>query len=1023
MASEINELIALLNKKGVSTDTIRQELTSSVREAYDLWTHQHDDSVTVDIDKHSEAIHISKDGKDITPPDFTPAAQQAARKKLIALIAQADTQNHVIRASRGFGGLIHVVFWFYNGLYILFTILFATYILPSITITDWIELITTQPIMRTVIPLLVMCLPYITLAVVIRKKVYTSTTGLAKLFFLFEIPLLALSFISFNVLSEAILPVWVLFTILLLIPFYWLFETLHLAKINAVTLILSHGIKIIILGTTAYIGLILAFFLPLIVTGFIKMLWTIVTEIGNGSGYFYFNFFSVIMGLIFGSLIVLSIALLIALPYFLTYTMWKSAQKSWKEIAQRFNVGTAQLITTSPALLLFVALFFSAIQPDTLPLINKTELVKNLPTFEQRSQLAGELRPHKETLRKGILDSANANNRYLFIKGDNMLQDMYESVFETNLNSFWLIQEAFDVVVYPFVYRGPQLGYNSVVQNNYQYLFGKTIYAQDNTNTSGTVKRTERKITAKSIRNGLFADVTIEESFTNSSFSDEEVIYEFSLPPDAVITGLKLGPQLEYPGIIAPRGAAASTYQREVNRFRDPALLEQTGPQQYRLRIFPIPGKVNSGSTTAEKQKVQFTYLVSLNQDGFALPAYTKEQNINSTAKGTITGQLDNTSVKLDAKSMVIPVKNARATLCNNTPGDIQIKSSTYEGLLHYTKAGCNSPTAVKDQRIAILYDTSALREETTQWRELLSFIRDNPSFITNNTVDLYFFNDLVSTKIPLNATNLPKEPTYFGQREKTLPVPRVPENYSALVILTDKEFTIPTNSSDPSGTGTRMHIAYAEGKVPPFNQALTRLIVQSETGIYTSVQDALLNTGAVPSDNEDVILTKTPYWTLSRTSDLNAPVADKQFSALLINKEIEKIISEYDGALEQNIAYADTLYLEAKNVQVVTLLSSLIALVNERQEQDLYYDSQKYDRYTDPNSPSGSQIQLPLPTRSTNGFNSLDTVGSSAYGFSDIGSAIGGIVNLFLLANAALVGLAALIYGVRKIRARNYPQ
>src|SRR5207302_1610841 len=40
---------------------------------------------------------------------------------------------------------------------------------------------------------------------------------------------------------------------------------------------------------------------------------------------------------------------------------------------------------------------------------------------------------------------------------------------------------------------------------------------------------------------------------------------------------------------VAPRGAAQKVYRREVQRRTDPALLEQIGPRQYRLRAFPIP--------------------------------------------------------------------------------------------------------------------------------------------------------------------------------------------------------------------------------------------------------------------------------------------------------------------------------------------------------------------------------------------------------------------------------------------------
>lgn len=60
----------------------------------------------------------------------------------------------------------------------------------------------------------------------------------------------------------------------------------------------------------------------------------------------------------------------------------------------------------------------------------------------------------------------------------------------------------------------------------------------------------------------------------------------------AVLTGVWLGnspdPNARFPFQVAPRGAAQAVYRNETRVIRDPALLEQIGPRQYRLRIFPI---------------------------------------------------------------------------------------------------------------------------------------------------------------------------------------------------------------------------------------------------------------------------------------------------------------------------------------------------------------------------------------------------------------------------------------------------
>ena len=64
------------------------------------------------------------------------------------------------------------------------------------------------------------------------------------------------------------------------------------------------------------------------------------------------------------------------------------------------------------------------------------------------------------------------------------------------------------------------------------------------------------------------------------------------LPALRPITGLWLGASSEIAEadrfVVAPRGAAQQVYRAQVQRRIDPALLEQVGPEQYRLRAFPI---------------------------------------------------------------------------------------------------------------------------------------------------------------------------------------------------------------------------------------------------------------------------------------------------------------------------------------------------------------------------------------------------------------------------------------------------
>ncbi|MCB0216982.1 MAG: TIGR02921 family PEP-CTERM protein [Chloroflexi bacterium] len=94
------------------------------------------------------------------------------------------------------------------------------------------------------------------------------------------------------------------------------------------------------------------------------------------------------------------------------------------------------------------------------------------------------------------------------------------------------------------------------------------------------------------VEHGDWAEIELHEAYRNRTFERQELIYWFSLPESAVLTGLWLGESADREARsafrVAPRGAAQQLYREEVQRRVDPALLEQIGPRQYRLRVFPI---------------------------------------------------------------------------------------------------------------------------------------------------------------------------------------------------------------------------------------------------------------------------------------------------------------------------------------------------------------------------------------------------------------------------------------------------
>ena len=94
-----------------------------------------------------------------------------------------------------------------------------------------------------------------------------------------------------------------------------------------------------------------------------------------------------------------------------------------------------------------------------------------------------------------------------------------------------------------------------------------------------------------------------DQVFTNHSDRVLEGIYEFVLPPGAIITDLVLWiGEKRVQGLIMEKEAARRTYDEIVGRRIDPALVEQVGKDRFRLSIFPFPAQ---GSRRVELEYMQ----------------------------------------------------------------------------------------------------------------------------------------------------------------------------------------------------------------------------------------------------------------------------------------------------------------------------------------------------------------------------------------------------------------------------------
>jgi Ca-activated chloride channel family protein len=105
---------------------------------------------------------------------------------------------------------------------------------------------------------------------------------------------------------------------------------------------------------------------------------------------------------------------------------------------------------------------------------------------------------------------------------------------------------------------------------------------------SGAVKIEIDRIDAK-VEEGV-ANVTVDETFRNTTGQVLEGVYRFQLPEDAVIGAFSMWMGgVEKRGRVLEAAKARQTYDAIVRKQKDPGLLEQVGWREFRVNVYPIP--------------------------------------------------------------------------------------------------------------------------------------------------------------------------------------------------------------------------------------------------------------------------------------------------------------------------------------------------------------------------------------------------------------------------------------------------
>lgn len=822
--------------------------------------------------------------------------------------------------------------------FISFNLIYAwvAFIISSISLWDFGRGISLSLVVIVNLNILI---PVFAIVLYFKNKTYNNFKKVYRLFFGIEMPVISLCLLRMFLIREITPFVFVLLisffvAILVQIVEYMNFKPLKKLKFMVLgyetTVILSVYALILssffILPKTAeLIKEVFTKFLPDIIN-FIKNIdWA--NAIDNFIQSFTYFLLSIPSEILLFALIFFFISICVYIfitPFLSLFIYLNGFRKYLKRIADK-------KIVKNFAIIYIVLMAILSFQPNFDKFSEKIQDYKNANTYEQKIEIAQKsILPYQGIYKIFLTNKYLAKYRYFADNNYDTIKKIYNDT-----NTGCLYQNIFNVIARPFIFNGTFSA--STANQSYQEIFDENIqFAQKkkirkavystlfNSETGATLLDNDEKcvllknrmVKVETFENLPIAKVQIIEEYKNKTTTDKEVYYEMTLPQGSVVTDLKLGDKLQYQGKISPKGAARQTYERQVVNKKDPALLEKTGLRQYTLRVFPVP--------SGEKQKVCYEYITLIHNGKVQLPDFYERRNVYENLLTTKKYSLNNGSeIKLTENFIEIPDQNISLPIFVKADNEI-LKLSKADGI-----------NDLKNKKIAVLLDTSYSNK--TKWKDYLKKDNDYNLLLKQNTVDTYFFNELVSGK-----TDVFKQKQVNVGRTKKMNAIKYVSNkgYDLIIVLTDSS-NFDNSEKLSVESNAPIYLIHKNGKIPPYFNELTNTIIKSNGDIEESIKDVIndyyeKNINSASSCDKDFIWQKV----LNNKSETNE---NKEIKQLAASKIVDEKI-KYKNL--KDIKNLDEIHSLAKKEKIVTNYSSYIALVNKVQEEQLLMAEKSKNRY-----------------------------------------------------------------------------
>lgn len=694
----------------------------------------------------------------------------------------------------------------------------------------------------------------------------------------------------------------------------------------------------------------------------------------------------------------LFVAMPVAAPVLYLRAWWRGLRALGRRSGHRRAVALVATVLAAGALLL--------VQANRQPQHLAFALLEAPPASPAEAQA---LVDRQETIRAGLLNAYLAPQRYFSAVGEvRHVSEMYEWVLKMPPERAARVQRLYEAVARPVLYtpvnsRPAEAGEDNRALREeplraaelYERFFDRSILDGEREAIVRAVRSTwsieqavtgwqavddreihltRQEITVSERRD--WAEVELYEVYQNQTAQRQEVVYYFSLPESAVITGVWLGNSPDrsqrFAYRVAPRGAAQATYRNEVRRNMDPALVEQIGPRQYRLRVFPVEPRRLRWDAASERSTIEegpplhmwLTWRVLADDSAWPLPRLAEKRSV----------YWDRSSVRLvNGRPMAAGAESwLPAAVPATTPLTPVAHRVDFPGgetvVVRPATAGALPPPA-NNLRLAVVLDRSRSMAghdvEVTMTLARLSEVAQSGA-----AVDVYLTASPYRGEGPsrVSLTALDSEPImyYGGQNAVELLAQfdalRAGRTYDAIFVLTDGSgYELGASAIDVPVPNAPVWLVHLGGDFPlGYDDGTLEAIQASGGGVAGNIEGALIRLAAGQSDASSVLPAGTTrdvidgyLWmtlpTAAADTDLAGAAAihtaGDDFAALAARRLILAEMRRQRSELDQ-LDTLDHLHATALEHGIVTPYSSMIVLVTGRQERILSELEARGDRF-----------------------------------------------------------------------------